>query len=118
MKIKITEKYHQDLLRHKYNLLLIKRVNVLCYIKDFNVEEIYEIKKHWFKPNEHITRKYLTSLDVVIYNSIEKFFGFMSDDSIEQFFIYQNLDKLRQNWEDLKELLDAFGFNKLSLKEN
>ena len=38
MKIEITERYHNDLIMHKKDLLLIKKESLLCYVEDFEVD--------------------------------------------------------------------------------
>lgn len=109
MKIKITDEYHNDLNAHLNDMLLIKSISFLCAIDEFKVEEVEEVKKHWFKPDETVKVKYLTSLNLLGYSKEKKYLGTVCDEVIENSFVYKDLDKLRQNWIDFKEQLKAFG---------
>lgn len=117
MKIKITNEYHEDLKRHLNDMLLIKSISFLCCIDEFNVDEVEEVKKHWFKPDETVKVKYLTNLVVLGYNIDKKFLGSVSEETIEHSFVYKDLTKLRQNWLDFKEQLKAFGAVVEKIKE-
>ena len=109
MKIRITDEYHNDLKVHLKDMLLIKSISFLCCIYDFEVEEVEEVKKHWFKPDEIVKVKYLTKLELTGYQQKGKYLGTVSDEVIEGSFVYKDLDELRQNWLDFKEQLKAFG---------
>ena len=109
MRIKITNEYHNDLIKHLKTVIFFKNIGMVCYINDFEVEEVEEVKKHWFKSDEIVKVKYLTSLDLVGYNEKKKFVGTVSEDLIQADFVWRDLYKLRQDWNIFKEQLGALG---------
>lgn len=86
----------------------------LFIVDDVTIEEIEEVsvKKSFFSRKITTTttkQKYVVGVKILSYHTSGKFIGHLNDDAV-LYFLYRDLYRMRQNWIDFKDMLNAFGF--------
>lgn len=91
----------------------------LYNITNFTVlEEPLTITRGIFmKTSETINQKYITSIDISCYHSEGKFLGVLNDEASADFIQSHDFYKMRNNWEDFKVTLEAFGMQVVVIPE-
>ena len=119
MKKLLTPELKTELEVLKRKLLFVSRINAIFVIHDYKIETLTETKTTGFfkKKKEEIKTEYITSLELWTYNSKGKFLGVMNENATEDFIGWYNLYSLRQNFENLKEELAAFGYEIVPIKK-
>jgi len=114
MKIKT---YPQALLMLKSNLnkILLKDSHIYVITEIESIEEEEEIvkKANFFRKGstKKVVNTYITKLVIESTHNTGKFVGVLTDESCESFIHWYDLYKLRQNWLNLKEQIELFGFH-------
>jgi hypothetical protein len=116
MKEEVTDLELQDLKYFKNKMLL--NGDKLMAIKDFTViEETITIKGNWFRKEKTVVKKYLTSLDILIYSPRYDKAGYMANENAMLFIHFYSLSGLRQCWKDFNKQLNMFGFELKRIEE-
>jgi hypothetical protein len=114
MKIKTNQ---QTLLMLKSNLnkILLKDSHIYVITEIESIEEEEEIvkKANFFRngSTKKVVNTYITKLVIQSVHNTGKFVGVLTDESCESFIYFYDLYKLRQNWLNMKEQIELYGFH-------
>ena len=96
MKIRINHNTELALGHVKGTLLMVE--TELFMVNDFVIEYVDG-------------KIYLTSADIRVYHKSGKFLGVFNEKGVIDFIEKVDIFKAKKNWEDFKEILNAFGFD-------
>jgi len=119
MKIKINNDQIILSLEKVKGKMLMKEKDLFC-IQNFETITETEEKsiKKFSSETEKIKITYVTLLVIRVYHQTGKFVGTYTDKAAEEFISHYDLFKLRQNWKDFLEQLNAFDLDVCEIDES
>lgn len=113
MKIKVDTQTLNALKVNVDNMIMMNN-HLYCITELESVKEEREIvkPKTWFCDEEvkKVTEYFVTKIVIESVHSEGKFLGTLTDEACENIICFYNIYKLRQNWLDIKNQIDLFGY--------
>ena len=94
--------------------LLFSSLGQIFVVRDFTVKEETETGLFGGKHKKN----YITSINILSYNSVGKFLGIFRDSACEHMLRHYDFYVMRQQWLDFMEQLKSFGFEIVKIKSD
>lgn len=102
----------ENMIKTVLNKTLMLSNNKIIVIMSIDIQDVKEtrITGFWKKTTETKVRRCVVDAKILSYHTEGKFIGTLQEGAVDSLLTWYNLYKLRNQWLEFKEMINAFGF--------